>query len=82
MYNQRIIDEAIFIISKGATVRQTAMAFGISKSTIHKDVSQKLYYIDKDLFDQVKLVLEKNFQEKHIRGGLATKNKFLQKKSN
>ncbi len=79
----RIIDEANYIIKTGATVRTAAKIFGVSKSTIHKDVSERLKKIDKILYKKVKKVLDKNLSERHLRGGEATKKKFksLNKKS-
>ncbi|MBQ6885521.1 MAG: sporulation transcriptional regulator SpoIIID [Clostridia bacterium] len=65
-----------YIVETGATVRATAKVFKISKSTVHKDVSEKLYYINRELYRQVKEVLEKNKSERHIRGGLATRRKY------
>lgn len=65
-----------YIMDTGATVRATAKIFKISKSTVHKDVSQKLYYINRELYFRVKEVLEKNKSERHIRGGLATRRKY------
>ena len=65
-----------YIVDTGATVRATAKVFRVSKSTVHKDVSEKLYYINRELYRQVKEVLEKNKSERHIRGGLATKRKY------
>ena len=67
---------ANYIIENNATVRQTAKAFGISKSTVHKDVTERLYYDNPQLHRLVKEVLEKNKQERHIRGGMATKRKY------
>ncbi len=72
----RITAEAQYIIETQATVRQTAVKFGISKSAVHKDVSYKLKYIDERLYAECKLVLEKNLKERHLRGGNATKKKF------
>ena len=72
----RVIEEAEFIAETGATVRAAAKVFGISKSTVHKDVTVRLKDIDRGLFDNVKTVLEKNKSERHIRGGLATKRKY------
>ena len=72
----RAIDEALYIIENNATIRQTAVKFGISKSAVHKDVSYRLQYIDKSLYLSCKKVIDKNFKERHIRGGLATKRKF------
>ena len=74
---QRIIKEAEYIIKTGETVRGTAKVFSYSKSTVHKDVTERLYKIDKELHKKVKSVLEKNLSERHIRGGLATKRKYL-----
>ncbi len=65
-----------YIIDTGSTVRAAAKVFGISKSTVHKDVTVRLKDIDRGLFDNVKTVLEKNKSERHIRGGLATKRKY------
>ena len=75
--NERAVIFAKHIIESGDTVRQTAFIFGISKSTVHYDVSLRLKKIDYNLYKNVNLVLEKNFNEKHIRGGNSTKNKYL-----
>ncbi|MBQ4098476.1 MAG: sporulation transcriptional regulator SpoIIID [Clostridia bacterium] len=72
----RIIDEANYIIKTGATVRAAAKIFGVSKSTVHKDVSERLKKIDKILYKKVKKVLDKNLAERHVRGGEATKKKY------
>ncbi|MBQ8795313.1 MAG: sporulation transcriptional regulator SpoIIID [Clostridia bacterium] len=66
-----------YIVSENATVRGTALKFGISKSTVHKDVSKRLRYIDPLLFKKVNKVLQQNKSERHIRGGEATRNKYL-----
>ncbi|MGI6404228.1 MAG: sporulation transcriptional regulator SpoIIID [Oscillospiraceae bacterium] len=73
---ERVIAFANYIIEHNATVRQTAKKFNLSKSTVHKDVSERLKTINEDLYDKVKLVLEQNKSERHIRGGMATKNKY------
>ena len=73
---ERAIVVAKYILEKKTTVRQTAKTFGVSKSTIHKDVTERLYYIDRGLYRRVKKVLEKNKSERHIRGGLATRRKY------
>ena len=65
-----------YILQTGATVRATAKVFKISKSTVHKDVSERLRYDDPQLFKRVKKILEKNKQERHIRGGMATRKKY------
>ncbi|MBQ7385935.1 MAG: sporulation transcriptional regulator SpoIIID [Ruminococcus sp.] len=66
-----------YIVEQKATVRATAGKFGISKSTVHKDVSKRLPYIDSALYQKVNKVLQQNKSERHIRGGEATKNKYL-----
>ena len=68
-----------YIVEKNATVRETAKKFSISKSTVHKDVTEKLLYENPQLFKRVKAVLEKNKSERHLRGGEATKQKYLSK---
>jgi len=65
-----------YILDTGATVRATAKVFRISKSTVHKDVTERLRHNNPQLYRLVKAVLEKNKQERHIRGGMATKRKY------
>lgn len=65
-----------YIIDHDATVRQTAKAFGVSKSTVHKDVTDRLAQINPSLAKQARKVLDVNKSERHIRGGLATKEKY------
>ncbi len=72
----RAILLAEYIIEHKATVRKAAKEFNISKSTVHKDISERLHYINRDLAKDVKTVLEENKAERHIRGGLATKQKY------
>lgn len=74
---ERAIKMAQYIVDEGATVRQTAKAFGISKSTVHKDVTQRLTRINPALAAEARKVLDVNKSERHIRGGLATKEKYL-----
>lgn len=74
---ERCVVLGLYIVENNATVRATAARFGISKSTVHKDVTQLLKNINKSLYLDVKSVLEKNKEERHIRGGEATKQKFL-----
>lgn len=74
---ERAVEIAYYIIENNATVRQTAKEFGISKSTVHKDVTERLLLINKALAAQTRKVLDTNKSERHIRGGLATKNKYL-----
>ena len=71
---------AQYVIETGATVRQAAAYFGISKSTVHKDLSVKLKYVNNALYQRVKQILELNKSERHIRGGEATKRKYMVKK--
>ena len=73
---ERAIVVAKYILEKNTTVRQTAKTFGVSKSTIHKDVTKRLEEINPNLAKEVKMVLEKNKSERHIRGGMATKLKY------
>ena len=73
---QRAVSLAKYILKTGKTVRQTAVVYGISKSTVHNDISKKLPLIDMRLFERVDKVMKKNFREKHIRGGEATKRKY------
>ena len=67
-----------YIAATGATVRKTAQEFRLSKSTVHKDVSERLYYINPRLYKEVKKVLNTNLSERHIRGGEATRKKYLE----
>ena len=76
MTEERTILAAEFIIENGATVRKAAKEFGVSKSTVHKDVSERLKHLNPNLYSEVKAVLEKNKQERHLRGGKATKEKY------
>ena len=73
---KRACELAVYIIETGATVRAAAGQFGISKSTVHKDLTQRLREIDGLLYDQVRTVLDRNKEERHIRGGMATRRKY------
>ena len=77
---ERVIKEARFIINTGATVRRTAKEFHVGKSTVHKDMTERLKNIDKELHLQVKKVLRFNLLERHLRGGEATRQKYLKQK--
>ena len=68
-----------YLICQQATVRSAAAVFGVSKSTVHKDVTQTLRFVNKSLFEEVQKVLLKNKQERHIRGGEATRIKYSEK---
>jgi putative DeoR family transcriptional regulator (stage III sporulation protein D) len=70
-----------YVIETGSTVRSAATHFGISKSTIHKDLTHKLKYVNPSMYSEVKNVLDKNRLERHIRGGEATRQKYILKKS-
>ena len=74
---ERCVVLGLYIVENNTTVRATASRFGISKSTVHKDVTQTLKSINKSLYLDVKSVLEKNKEERHLRGGEATKQKYL-----
>lgn len=74
---ERAIEIAQYIIENNATVRQAAKKFGISKSTVHKDITDRLIQISPALASQTRKVLDVNKSERHIRGGLATKEKYL-----
>lgn len=74
---KRAVQVANFIINSNATVRQTAKEFGVSKSTVHKDVTERLKLINPSLAIKTKKILDVNKSERHIRGGLATKEKYL-----
>lgn len=74
--DERAVTLGKYIVDTGATVRVCAKKYGVSKSTVHKDVSDRLRFVDPTLYTDVKAVLEKNKAERHIRGGIATKNKY------
>lgn len=73
---KRACELAVYMIETGATVRAAAQHFGISKSTVHKDLSQRLPQYNRVLYEKVRHVLEINKQERHIRGGIATQRKY------
>lgn len=73
---ERAVELGEYIIENGATVRSTAKKFGVSKSTVHKDVSQRLKGVDQGLYNEVKNILEINKAQRHIRGGMATRKKY------
>ena len=76
---KRACELAVYMIENGATVRKTAEKFGISKSTVHKDLQNKLPRYNHILYEQVRIVLDNNKKERHIRGGMATKRKYMHK---
>jgi len=73
---KRACELAVYIIDTGATVRTAAQHFGISKSTVHKDISWRLQQVNHGLYLQVRKILDQNKQERHIRGGMATRRKY------
>jgi putative DeoR family transcriptional regulator (stage III sporulation protein D) len=79
---QRVIEISHYILETRATVRQVAGIFGVSKSTVHKDVTERLPQLNRNLAGDVRLVLEKNKAERHLRGGEATRLKYLAEKVN
>ena len=72
---ERTRELAVYMLENNCTVRAAAERFGVSKSTVHKDLSRRLEEIDRALWTQVRAVLERNKAERHIRGGLATRRK-------
>ena len=75
-FHERVLAEAEFIASKGATVRETARKFGVSKSTVHKDMAQRLPMLSQPLYAGVRSILDLNKAERHLRGGMATLMKY------
>ena len=78
---ERACKLAVYMIETGSTVRSTAQYFGVSKSTVHKDLSQRLPHFNRILYEQVRHILDLNKAQRHIRGGMATKEKYLRCKA-
>lgn len=78
--DRRTYELAVYMVQTGATVRAAAKHFGISKSTVHKDLSQRLPKHNKQLYLQVRQILDLNKAERHIRGGIATREKYKKSK--
>lgn len=76
LVEERVKTLGLYIAEEGATVRAAARKFGVSKSTVHKDVSQRLEKLDPALYGQVRGILDLNKSERHIRGGMATREKY------
>lgn len=76
---ERVLLIAAFIISSGCTVRQAAVRFGVSKSTVHKDMDERLQELDRGLYERVRKVLLHNKAERHLRGGEATKKRYVKR---
>lgn len=75
----RVLEEAIYMIETEKTVREIANKFGVSKSTVHKDLHERLILIDKKMYEKVDKILKYHIDIRHIRGGESTKNKYLNK---
>lgn len=73
---KRVLEICEYMIQTGATVRQAAVQFGVSKSTVHKDLTERLPELNKELSEKVKVVLDNNKAERHLRGGEATRQKY------
>lgn len=73
---KRVMEICEYILKTRATVRQTANEFGVSKSTVHKDMTERLPEVNKEMYEQVRVILENNKAERHLRGGEATKQKY------
>ena len=78
--DERAVQLGEYIVNSGATVRAAARVYGVSKSTVHKDVTERLEHIDTALWREVKEVLERNKAQRHIRGGDATRRKYLERR--
>ena len=78
----RVIEEGNYIINTGKTVREMALVFNVSKSTVHKDLRERLLEIDTSMYNEVSKILKYHTDIRHIRGGDATKRKFLEKNAN
>ena len=78
----RVIEEGKYMHNTGKTVREMALFFGISKSTVHKDLRERLLEIDKDMYEKVSNILQYHTDIRHIRGGESTRRKFLEKNAN
>ena len=78
----RVLNEALYMIETKKTLREIAKIFKVSKSTVHKDLTEKIKKINKELNDKVKIILEEHIQVRHIRGGESTKKKYLKLSNN
>lgn len=76
----RVLEEGKYIIETGETIRNIALRFRISKSTVHKDLNERLLYLDRNMYSKVSNILKYHLDIRHIRGGNATKCKYLEKK--
>ncbi len=78
MFNikKRIIKEALYIINNNATIRETAKLFNISKSTVHKDITERLAKLNIMLYQEIQIIMDNHLQTRHIKGGEVTKKKY------
>lgn len=79
---KRVVDEGRYMIDTGMTVREIANLFDVSKSTVHKDLTDRLYFIDINMYNEVSKILQYHMNIRHIRGGESTRRKFLAKNTN
>ena len=77
----RVIEESKYIIDNKKTIRETAFLFNVSKSTVHKDMQERLRYINEELYEKIKDIFNYHKEIRHLNGGLATKNKYLRLKN-
>lgn len=75
----RTIKEALFVVYTKCTIRDVAKAFNVSKSCSHKDLNERLKRYNINLYKQVRVVLDENYKNRHIRGGISTRNKYIKK---
>ena len=75
--NRRVINEAIYILDTKSTIRETAKIYNVSKSTVHKDLNERLYNIDIKLYNKINEILEEHIKTRHIKGGESTRLKYL-----
>lgn len=76
---KRVLEAALYIIDEKSTVRDVAKKLGVSKSTVHNDLTHRLHKMNKKLYTEVRQILDKNKAERHLRGGEATRKKYMQK---
>lgn len=79
---KRVLDESYYIIDNGNTIREIANVFNVSKSTVHKDLSERLKDVDKNLYNKVNEILKYHTDIRHIRGGESTKKRYIKKNNN
>ena len=77
---KRVNDIADYIINTKKTIRETAKIFNVSKSTVHKDIKERLYEIDKEKYNKIKIIMDNHIETRHIKGGESTRQLFLRKK--